>query len=139
MLVLFIKGYLYLIVLTIKWIVSIISSNPPYKNRNARFKMLPLNVFFSDQVWNIDINVSIWKADNVQSWLLNKNDLSISTAGKHMEIIRTNYTTKTRKNSNIFLIINQIKILRVPLFIPCVYRSGVADPVYTRWWYSLCI
>ena len=55
---------------------------------NVRFTKVPLKAL-SAQVW---IRYQcFWKTDYFQLWVLYKNDLRISTAGKHTVVIRTKH------------------------------------------------
>ena len=85
----------------LKGTVSVISSDPPFKDGNVRFTTVTLKTLFN-QVW---IRYQCLKLWNFQKWVLSKNDLSISMPGKHLGIIKIKYflTWKTTISSTLLI------------------------------------
>ena len=95
--------------------VSTISSDPPCKEGFIQFTTVPLKAL-SDEVKIKYLCFLFGKLISISFQLWVKSDLRISTAGTQLRIIRIK-PLQTYKNNNIFLIIDQRKGSRVPLYI----------------------
>ena len=87
----------------VKWTVSVILSDPLCKDGNVRFTTIPLEAL-SDHVWI--------RYPCFGFWFLHKSDLSMFLG----EMVKINYFLN-HKNEDIFHIIDQIKVLRILLWI----------------------
>ena len=85
------------------WSKSVIFSDPPYESLDWS-SMNQIFMFI------------ILRTDYFQLWFIFKSDLRISTADKNKLNYQKN-TFKPRKTTDIFHIIDQIKVSRVPLWI----------------------
>jgi len=90
------------------------NSDSPCKDGNARFTMVPLKAF-PDQAW---LDMNIYNFENCLFLIVVslQSDLHISTAGKHIGVIRIDQFQSSR-NDNIVHIIDQKNVSRVQLWI----------------------